>query len=266
MVKDNDETFLALQDEISTLYHQGIKEEPSAQLDETVLAMAQAELQRVKTNNILADANGNTVVKLKGWQQYRWQLSTAASVMIVAGLFMMMPMQQHSDPAQMAVPDETPAPMSMMHEPLPAASDATADEMMQVDSNARAAKAVNSSQIQGAAMSAPSIQSDAPPEVEPQKPQAENAQSTSLLSELKPSSRDNMTLESKQQLSKQAELITLDTAEKAMATLNQLVASQQWPQAERYLLTMEQRFPELNSPKHPLHSDYQSIKQQLTAR
>ena len=263
MVKDNDDTFLALQDEIASLYHHGVKEQPSAQLDEAVIAMAQAELQRAKMEHTLADTDNNKVVELKTWQRYRWQLSTAASVVIVAGLFMMMPMQQNSDPAQMGIPDEEHAPMSLMQAPLPDASD---DEVIQADVQHGAAKAINQSEIQGAAMSAQSVQSNAALEVEQQKPSSDNAKSTSLLSDLKPSSRDNMTFESEQQFSKQAELITLDTAEKAMETLKQLVATQQWPQAERYLLTIEQRFPELNSPKHPLHNNYQSIKQQLTAR
>ena len=266
MVKDNDEAFLALQDEISTLYHLGVKEEPSAQLDEAVLAMAQAELQRAKTENTQAKAGSTTVVELKGWQQYRWQLSTAASVVIVAGLFMMMPMQQHSDPAQMAVPDEPHTPMSLMQAPLPPTSNASADDIIQADSNLRAAKAVNPSEVQPAVMSAQSSQNNTQLAAEQQKQQSDNSASKSLMSDLKPSSRDSMTFESKQSFSKQAELITLDTAEKAMETLNQLVASQQWPQAERYLLSMEQRFPELNDPKHPLNSDYQLIKQQLTAR
>ncbi|GAA0785563.1 MULTISPECIES: hypothetical protein [Pseudomonadati] len=266
MVKDNDDTFLALQDEIASLYHHGVKEQPSAQLDEAVLAMAQAELQRGKMENTQADTDSNKVVELKTWQRYRWQLSTAASVVIVAGLFMMMPMQQNSDPAQMGIPDAEHAPMSLMQAPLPAASEVSDDDVIQADVQHGAAKAINQSEIQGVAMSVQSVQSNAALEVEQQKPSSDNAKSTSLLSDLKPSSRDNMAFESEQHFSKQVELITLDTAEKAMETLKQLVATQQWPQAERYLLTMEQRFPELNSPKHPLHIDYQSIKQQLTAR
>ena len=201
MVKDNDEAFLALRDEISTLYDHGVKEEPSAQLDEAVLAMAQAELQRAKTENIQAKAGSTTVVELKGWQQYRWQLSTAASVVIVAGLFMMMPMQQHSDPAQMAIPDEPHTPMSLMQAPLPATRNASADDIIPADSNLRAATAVNPSEMQPAAMSAQSSQNNtqlAAEQQKQQKQQSDNSTSKSLMSDLKPSSRDSMTFESKQ--------------------------------------------------------------------
>jgi hypothetical protein len=60
--------------------------------------------------------------------------------------------------------------------------------------------------------------------------------------------------------------IELDTAELALARLQALLADNKLKQAEGYMITMEQRFPELLSPGHPLYKQYQKIKAQLTSQ
>jgi len=60
--------------------------------------------------------------------------------------------------------------------------------------------------------------------------------------------------------------IHLDTPDVALARLSVLMADNKLIQAERYMLTIDQRFPELSDPSHPLYEQYHKIKLQLTSR
>lgn len=276
MTQQHDETFLALQDEITKLYHQGPKSQPSAQLDEAILAQAQAELslsQSAVLDPAAQSQEDTNVVSIKGWRQYRWQLSSAASVVLVAGLFMMMPMEQHVNlsefeslsldtPAENQASDVSPmatlksAPMSASNSP------SLAQEQGITDTNNAEGmvNAKDTSQTRSSQHAEPASETAKMAE------QIEQGSQQKALSALKPSARSKLEQVAKDQYSKDTDIISLDTADKAMVRLTELVKLKQLPQAERYMLTMEQRFPELNNPTHPLHDDYNKIKQQLTVK
>ena len=61
-------------------------------------------------------------------------------------------------------------------------------------------------------------------------------------------------------------IIQLDTADVALARLKALMADNKTIEAERYMITMDQRFPELSNKAHPLYEQYQKIKVQLTSK
>lgn len=301
MTQQHDETFLALQDEIAKLYHQGPKPQPSAQLDEAILAQAQTELSLSQSAALalaVQNQDETNVVSIKGWRQYRWQLSSAASVVLVAGLFMMMPMEQHyhslglnlsdlnssefeslssgtaagdkeSDILPMASKSMASAPMAALKaDSLPSDDVPTSPQESSlsahstpriIDTNNLDTQAI----AEGGPQTRLSKQAD---ETDKMASQVEQSRQQKMISTLTPSTRNELTLEANEHYSKDSGIISLDTADKAMVKLTELMKSNQFTEAERYMLTMEQRFPELNNLTHPLHEDYNKIKQQLTVK
>ncbi|MCU7369424.1 hypothetical protein PEC18_00600 [Paucibacter sp. O1-1] len=83
--QQDDAAFTALQTEIKQAYHQQSLEQPSAELDEAILAKARAG------RHVVAKQNGATKSL---WQRNAWLFSTAASVILVAGLFILNPSLQ----------------------------------------------------------------------------------------------------------------------------------------------------------------------------
>ena len=298
MTQQHDETFLSLQDEIAKLYHQGPKPQPSAQLDEAILAQAQTELssnQSAALTLAVQNQDETNVVSIKGWRQYRWQLSSAASVVLVAGLFMMMPMEQHYHSLElnpsglnssdfealsldMPVADNQTndktasaalksAPMSSPNSTSPNTSTAPqlssfAQEQNIVDTHS----ADDRFSSKGSSQTSLSQQAEQANETAKVVEQVEQSRQQKMMSELKPSEHSELTQVANNQYLKDSGMITLDTADKAMVRLTELVKLKKLSQAERYMLTMEQRFPELNNLNHPLHEDYNKIKQQLTVK
>jgi hypothetical protein len=303
MTQQHDETFLALQDEIAKLYHQGPKPQPSAQLDEAILAQAQTELslsQSAALTLAVQNQDKTNVVSIKGWRQYRWQLSSAASVVLVAGLFMMMPMKQHYNSLElnpsglnssdfealsldMPVADNQAnditasaalksAPMSSPNSTSPNTSAAPMSTAPQLSSFAQEQNIVDTHSAddrfssKGSSQTSLSQQAEQANETAKVVEQVERSRQQKMMSELKPSEHSELTQVANNQYLKDSGMITLDTADKAMLRLTELVKLKKLSQAERYMLTMEQRFPELNNLNHPLHEDYNKIKQQLTVK
>jgi hypothetical protein len=298
MTQQHDETFLVLQDEIAKLYHQGPKPQPSAQLDEAILVQAQTELglsQSAALALVVQNQDETNVVSLKGWRQYRWQLSTAASVVLVAGLFMMMPMEQHYNSLElnpsglnssdfealsldMPVADNQAnditasaalksAPMSAPNSTAPTTSTAPQLSSFAQEQNiADTHSADDRFSSKGSSQISLSQQAEQANETAKVVEQIEQSRQQKMMSELKPSEHSELTQVANNQYLKDSGMITLDTADKAMLRLTELVKLKKLSQAERYMLTMEQRFPELNNLNHPLHEDYNKIKQQLTVK
>ncbi|UJF21389.1 hypothetical protein [Shewanella sp. OMA3-2] len=295
MTQQHDETFLALQDEITKLYHQGPKPQPSAQLDEAILAQAQAELS-ISQSAVLEPAAQNqddtNVVRMKDWRQYRWQLSSAASVVLVAGLFMMMPMEQHvnlseinsskfESPALESLSLDMPvadnqangiSPMAALKSAPMSASNSPSLAQDRAATNNADAMVNGKDTSQTRSLQAGSLQTESSLQAEPANETAKMAEKIEqsgqqkIISTLKPSARSELSSVAREQYSKGTDIISLDTADKAMLRLTELVKLDKLIQAEGYMLTMEQRFPELNNPSHPLHDAYHKIKQQLTVK
>ncbi|MGZ9899022.1 hypothetical protein [Shewanella gaetbuli] len=103
MTTQSDEEFLAIQDEIVNLYHKGPQPEPSESVDSAIMAQAKQQLmtQSDTEANLSAQqqldaelTHKTNVVQLKTWRKYTWQISTAASVILIVGLLLVNPMMQ----------------------------------------------------------------------------------------------------------------------------------------------------------------------------
>lgn len=225
-----DDEFLALQDEVSLLYHRGPKPEPSAQLDELILAKAHAQLNANSASNQAAEQQ-QKVVQISIWQKYRWQLSSAASVLMIAGLFLMIPMDQHIDPAPR---DIMPQPMS-----------ATNPEMQLMSAESNHAEAINEAQENLSAE--PAQLSD---EVSPRI-----IESRAMKSAAKLAPKD---------IANQAPIIA--DVDSALLQLNALITRGEWQQSMALLADIEQRFPEVTQPQSNHYSQYSELKQRLSTR
>ena len=106
-------------DVIRTLYHLRATESPSARLDSEILTLAASYVLREnpqvdpKSHDVAA---ANTINKAPFWQRFRWPISTAASVFLVVGLFVLSPNLRQSAPESESrlykMSEPTIAPMS----------------------------------------------------------------------------------------------------------------------------------------------------------
>ncbi|QIR13862.1 hypothetical protein [Shewanella aestuarii] len=237
-MSQQDDEFLALQDEISLLYHRSPKPEPSAQLDELVLAKAHAYLRENLSSGQakLPDETDDNLVPNSAWQKYRWQLSTAASVFIIAGLFMMVPMEQSIAPTQM---DMTPQPMSVTSEAIQVMSADT----MPVDASHEAQQPANVDVIhQSNGINSNNIN-------------AQVVESRALTSAAKLTPNE---------LDEQPPVIA--AADSALLQLKALINRGKWQESMALLADIEQRFPEVTQPNNKLYSQYTELKQRLNTQ
>ncbi|NMH65809.1 hypothetical protein [Shewanella salipaludis] len=103
-MKSNDmsEQEQALAAEIAALYRLTAQEQASLELDREILALARRQLQPGEAQG----AGAGQPPRSSPWRAYRWPLSTAASVLLVAGLLLLDPHAWH----RQAVPELTPMP------------------------------------------------------------------------------------------------------------------------------------------------------------
>ena len=278
--QDHDAEFTALQTEIKDAYHQQPLEQPSAELDEAILAKARSGVNVTKVSS----------TKKSIWQRNAWVYSSAASVLLVAGLFILNPsLQKHlgtdseqSVPAQQSsfkqvkstsdVPKVTESPVE----------DATAAESIAVQGLSMSSAPMNSQRVNRDVVSEASDnnRSDSNGTIESQMadkssavmsaapaPAKVNAEAQKKALELQSRSHDKEVQQVKQSFNGSLKGdIELDTADVALARLKVLMVDNKLIQAERYMITIDQRFPELSDPSHPLYEQYHKIVLQLTSQ
>lgn len=281
--QQDDAAFTALQTEIKQAYHQQSLEQPSAELDEAILAKARAG------RHVVAKQNGATKSL---WQRNAWLFSTAASVILVAGLFILNPSLQQQvgiNPEQgLPEPQMDAQPFDVENVMSKSSSEtihnAAVEQSIVIEGLSKRAASPKLEQVSPTSVSdeSPSgntladktqVQDASPQVIEESQQQVraakkvadtEAAQRKAAL----PIRQQEKELKlMKQQLESHPKgTIELDTAEVAFARLQALMADNKIKQAEGYMITMEQRFPELLSPAHPLYEQYQKIKVQLTSQ
>ncbi|GGP40794.1 hypothetical protein GCM10009347_05550 [Shewanella algicola] len=282
--QQDDAEFTALQTEIKQAYHQQSMEQPSAELDEAILAKARA------ARHVVAKQSG---VTKSLWQRNAWLFSTAASVILVAGLFILNPSLQQ----QVGINLEQGLPEQQMD-----AQQFDVENVMSKSSSEtiRNAAVEQSIVVEGMSMrtASPKLEQASPASVSDEalidntltgKMQMQEASQQALVESQKQAKAAKQATAAEAAQLKAAALpirqqekefklmkqqlesnpkghIELDTAEVAFARLQALMADNKIKQAEGYMITMEQRFPELLSPVHPLYEQYQKIKAQLTSQ
>jgi hypothetical protein len=288
---DHDAEFTALHTEINKAYHQPPLEQPSAELDEAILTKARSDAH-VSANN--------TRPKKSPWQRYTWGFSSAASVLLVAGLFLLNPsLQQY---VGIDIEPALPAQPALSQQAKMLSTAVTAEKSIAVEGLSMSAAPVNDDSANNAPANSESISevadinasverlsTDKQPALMRAAPQLESdVNSASLRAdsakqavatkandvaaqkkavELQSHRHDKEAPLMKQQFDGSFKGdIQLDTADVALARLQALMADNKLIEAERYMITMDQRFPELSSSAHPLYKQYQKIKVQLTSQ
>jgi hypothetical protein len=272
---DHDAEFTALQTEINKAYHQQPLEQPSAELDEAILAKARSDANVSKVSS----------PKKSMWQRNAWVFSSAASVLLVAGLFMLTPSLQKQ--VGIDIEQGLPAQQSSFKQ-----AKSTSDVPKLTESPVEDAAAAESIAVQGLSMSSVPMNnervnretiseaSDNNGTVESQMadkssavmsaaptPAKVNEQAQNKALELQSPSHAKEGLQVKQSFNGSLKGdIQLDTADVALARLQALMADNKLIQAERYMITIDQRFPELSDPSHPLYEQYHKIVLQLTSQ
>jgi hypothetical protein len=272
---DHDAEFTALQTEITKAYHQKPLEQPSAELDEAILAKARSGAH--------VSAKGKALKKPR-WQRNAWVFSSAASVLLVAGLFMLNPSLrqlvgidlEQGLPAQQSsfkqakstsdVPKLTESPAE------DAAAESIAVQGLSMSSAPMNHERVNREAISeasdnnGTGESQMADKSSAVMSAAP-TPAKVNEEAQKKALELQSPSHAKEGQQVKQSFNGSLKGdIELDTADVALARLQALMADNKLIQAERYMITIDQRFPELSDPSHPLYEQYHKIVLQLTSR
>ncbi|MCL1067608.1 hypothetical protein L2735_12450 [Shewanella olleyana] len=294
----SDEAFAALQEDICALYKQQDLERPSAAIDAAILLQAkavQSATRSASTQSNATEAARNNVVKVSFWKKHRLPLSSAASVILIASVMLLNPeFKQHAVTDlddSIPVISDTPAP-AMMRSAAPQPQQA---EISQSHASVNSGDAVSSDNavngVQKTEVSnSPSIKQVAPrgnvQSFDMQIPQQQistegntaTIQSGTLQSDtlqngaVENGSRQNAEMQVIEEFSGKglqsmtAPTMQHDSLDKAMIKLTELVNTQNFAQAERYMLTIEQRFPDIVNPEHPQHKQFTELKQQLTSQ
>ncbi|PMG79666.1 hypothetical protein BCU84_05015 [Shewanella sp. 10N.286.51.B7] len=276
----SDEEFIALQQEISALYKQQALERPSAAIDAAILLQAKATQASSLKNNVKTAEKSN-LVQLSFWKKHRLPISSAASVMLIASVMLLNPeFKQHavseldgsvpvmSDvaaPVQMAAPVQTAEPATVKA-PVMDATGVTSSEAAYMSESKNTP--MPQARVQGFDAQIPQTNKAG---VRGQM-KMESAEGVSVGEALTSSSSTEPRLErtdierNRTELDRTAPRMHVDSAEKAVMQLSELVESEDYVQAERYMLTIEQRFPNIVNPQHPQYDAFKKLKQQLTSQ
>jgi hypothetical protein len=277
--QDHDAEFTALQTEIKDAYHQQPLEQPSAKLDEAILTKARSEANVSKASS----------AKKSIWQRNAWVYSSAASVLLVAGLFILNPSLQKNlgTDSEQSVPAQQPSfkqAKSTSDVPKLTESpveDAAAESIAVQGLSMKSATVNNQSRNRDAISEASDDnRSDNNGSIESQMadtssavmsaapaPAKVNTEAQKKALELQSRSNAKEVQQVKQSFNGSLKGdIELDTADVALARLKVLMADNKLIQAERYMITIDQRFPELSDPSHPLYEQYHKIVLQLTSQ
>ncbi|MCC4833205.1 hypothetical protein LMH66_11245 [Shewanella sp. 10N.7] len=276
----SDEEFIALQQEISALYKQQALERPSAAIDAAILLQAKATQASSLKNNVNTAEKSN-LVQLSFWKKHRLPISSAASVMLIASVMLLNPeLKQHAvselddsvpvmsdvaDPVQMAAPVQTAEPATVKA-PVMDATGVTSSEAAYMNESKNTP--MPQARVQGFDAQIPQTNKTG---VRGQM-KMESAEGVSVGEALTSSSSTEPRLErtdierNRTELDRTAPRMHVDSAEKAVMQLSELVESEDYVQAERYMLTIEQRFPNIVNPQHPQYDAFKKLKQQLTSQ
>ncbi len=279
----SDEEFIALQQEISALYKQQALERPSAAIDAAILLQAKATQASSLKNNVNTAEKSN-LVQLSFWKKHRLPISSAASVMLIASVMLLNPeFKQHavselddsvpvmSDvaaPVQMAAPVQTAEPATVKA-PVMDATGVTSSEAAYMSESKNTP--MPQARVQGFDAQIPQTNKAG---VRGQM-KMDSAEGVNVGEALTSSSSTEPRLErtdierteiDRTELDRTAPRMHVDSAEKAVMQLSELVESEDYVQAERYMITIEQRFPNIVNPQHPQYDAFKKLKQQLTSQ
>jgi len=266
--QQDDAAFTALQTEIKDVYHQQPLEQPSAELDEAILAKARSGANVTKATSS---------VKKSIWQRNAWVFSSAASVLLVAGLFILNPslQQQVGINPELGLPSpqqdtqQLDAEIVIIQSSSQVTSDAATEQSIAVESMSMRTASPKLEPASSSSASDEALIGNTLAEsqnlVEEAKKTAEVAQRKARALPIRQQEKELQQMKQKGENEFKGD-IKLDTVEVAFARLQALMADNKIKQAEGYMITMEQRFPELLSPAHPLYEQYQKIKVQLTSQ
>ena len=229
-MKDNLNTE-SVDSQLHTRYRLQATEQPSEQLDDKVIAQAKAAI---------ANHNKDNVVKPRAdfWRQYRWPISSAASVMLVVTLLLVNP-EIHDE----LLSDDAAMPQS-------------APLLMQEDEPAMMRRAGQSEQSGNADLSV-----DMPVIVESTSgPNAKEVSMANGVDDHHRSATIEMMKSDDPVLAKnnsQNKAIISDL--QAVNHLSQLVSSQQWSEAIILSQKMAEERPQLNHVQHPQHLQWSKL-------
>ncbi|WP_285163134.1 hypothetical protein [Shewanella goraebulensis] len=295
-VNMTDEAFNALQQDIKALYQQQDLERPSAAIDAAILLQAKAvkgaggdKTEQLHTN----------VVPISFWKKHRLPLSSAASVMLIASVMLLNPdFSQHAKTelddsmpvmADTAVPTPTPAMMRSgplsneqpstqssaqldIQPSIQSSNQSTNEASNSVDVIKQEQTLTNSTQPKSAQQLASQAQTKDQTQANVQAFDMQIPNDNAINNEragIEMNQAEMQVIEefaSKEQQSLAAPVMQHDSATKAIGRLNELVKNKDYVEAERYMLTIEQRFPDIVNPTHPQHEQYTELKQLLTAK
>ncbi|NKF49795.1 hypothetical protein G3R49_04315 [Shewanella sp. WXL01] len=253
----DDNAFAKLQDEIRSQYHQQDLELPPQHIDAAILALASQSHQQVHSAAEAQMEADKKVVQLSWWSKHKLGVSSAASVMLVAGLFLLNPELMQQGAKQTVV--DANMPSEMQAKPMLMMSGAPSDEAIEAGDGRQSAAPLDNSGFE--AMAEPSAQTASS--------SAAGTTASDMLATPKQRSLPTEALANgaKQLGTDQYEerVITLDTAEKALERLQGLVDADEISQARMLVEKIDKRFPELAQKSHPLFARYSELKQQLTS-
>ncbi|RTR34516.1 hypothetical protein [Shewanella atlantica] len=221
--------------ELQRWYRKIKQEQPGPELDEKIIAMAKQATDGAAKDNVVR-------VEHSFWRQYRWPLSSAASVMLVVTLLLINP-----DAPQDVLRDDAMPMMMQMNEPVDVqggeeqALKAVAPRSMSVEPDREIGE--GSADINGAVTE----------QVTSQASEQQNQKGASY--------RLSDTVEKQPRLmneSTQREAVI--SAKQALNHLEQLVESKQWSEAKKLALKIETQYPQLNEPSHPQHQSWNELQ------
>ncbi|GGQ13972.1 hypothetical protein [Shewanella litoralis] len=280
--QQDDAAFTALQTEIKDAYHQQPLEQPSAELDEAILAKARSGANVTKATSS---------VKKSIWQRNAWVFSSAASVLLLAGLFILNPslqkqfgtdLDQHlPEPSASFKPLKSKADAPQVSESLiedNTAAESIAVQELSMSSEPMDTQSVNRQSVNEESSNESTEAANITGSVASQMADKSSAEISAAPANVNPQAQKKaLQLQSSRHAKEVQQVkqsfngslkgdIELDTADVALERLTVLMADNKLIEAERYMITIDQRFPELSDPSHPLYEQYHKIVLQLTSQ
>ncbi|NRD74854.1 hypothetical protein HQQ94_16830 [Shewanella sp. VB17] len=205
-------------------YRAQAEENASAELDDAIMTLAKSAVEKMEDNHF--------VVESSVWRRYRWPISSAASVMLVATSLLV-----NQEMTQEIVSDEiyTPA-MMQMRTPLQKESirhDKTGPALMQISSGVQEQQ----------------VQTDI------------NTERTEPLSEDVKMSIGSLAKSQPNNRMPQREAVV--SAKQALNHLENLVKKDQWNEAKKLIFKMRKVYPELRNKEHPEYLRWKTLSEQV---
>lgn len=261
---------------LQLLYRSQATEQPSEALDSHILAMAQA-------------SKIHAPKQVSFWRQYRWPLSSAASVLLVASILLLNPTSQ--DPllmeplsiAPQALDSQAVHAPRMMNAPMaapengepdiadPTAGDSNVGESTVSDASVKPASTVNDSSETPARPHKAEVSIESTPILQGKSVASSPASldSKADASNVKDSEPSAVaasaaeTLEAQPPVTLKGQAKAVISDKQALNHLQQLVSTEQWSEAVILLQRINQQRPQLADKTHPLHQRWRDLTQQI---